>query len=58
MKKIGTLLLTLVLGMSLVGCGGTDNSSQTSSVSGKVTLEGSTSMEKFINGIKEGITEV
>lgn len=62
MKKLGTLLLTLVLGLSLVGCGGTDDkkgdSTTGTQVSGKVSLNGSTSMEKLMNGLKEAIVEV
>lgn len=62
MKKISALLLACVLSFSLVGCGnngGGDNSSAAngSEVSGKVSLNGSTSMEKLVNGLKEGIVE-
>lgn len=52
MKKLGMLLLACVLSVSLVGCGGND-----SAVSGKVRLDGSTSMEKFVNALKESISE-
>lgn len=62
MKKIGVLLLACLLSISLVGCGGTDggdDSSATSNteISGKVSLDGSTSMEKFVNGLKEAMAE-
>ncbi|MEG0276723.1 MAG: phosphate ABC transporter substrate-binding protein, partial [Coprobacillus sp.] len=59
MKKLGTLLLTMVLGLTLVGCGGSETPSTTtnSNVSGKVTLNGSTSMEKLTNALKEAIVE-
>lgn len=60
MKKLGTLLLACLLSFSLVGCGGNDkkdNASTTNNVNGKVTLEGSTSMEKLMNALKESIVE-
>lgn len=60
MKKIGMFLLTCVLSLSLVGCGGNDAPSDNKNdteISGKVTLDGSTSMEKFVNGLKEAIVE-
>lgn len=61
MKKLGTLLLTLVLGVTLVGCGGNETPSTTTGtntqVSGKVSLNGSTSMEKLTNALKEAIVE-
>lgn len=62
MKKLGALLLACVLSFSLVGCGdkdtnttGGDNANAT--VSGKVTLDGSTSMEKLVKGLAEAIKE-
>lgn len=61
MKKLGTLLLACLLSFSLVGCGGNDEkdnaSTTTNNVNGKVTLEGSTSMEKLMNALKESIVE-
>lgn len=55
MKKLGMLLLACVLSVSLVGCSGKDNTA--TDVSGKVRLDGSTSMEKFVNALKEAIVE-
>lgn len=59
MKKLGTLLLACVLSLSLVGCGNseTQGESTKANVSGKVVLEGSTSMEKLMNALKEAIRE-
>lgn len=61
MKKLGTLLLACLLSFSLVGCGGNDKKDNafttTNNVNGKVTLEGSTSMEKLMNALKESIVE-
>lgn len=58
MKKILGVLLTLVLCLGLTACGGSDDSSEGSAeVSGNVSLSGSTSMEKFVNAIKEAIVE-
>lgn len=61
MKKVLGVLLTLVLCLGLTGCGGSDDSSTDSSngdVSGNVSLNGSTSMEPFVNGLSEAIREV
>lgn len=60
MKKALGILLTLALCFGLTGCGGTDDSGNdaSSDVSGNVSLNGSTSMEKFVNGLKEAIVEV
>lgn len=64
MKKFVSVLLTAVLlATTLVGCGGTaDSSSQgegatasadSSNITGTVTMNGSTSMEKFANALDE-----
>ena len=60
MKRIGSLFLAVLLSVSLVGCGGKDNSadqSTNSDLSGKISLNGSTSMEKLVNALAEGFQE-
>lgn len=57
MKKVFGVLLTLVLCLGLTGCGSSDNSSNDNDVSGNVSLNGSTSMEKFVNALAEAIQE-
>lgn len=57
MKKIFGVLLTLVLCLGLVGCGGGGDDSSSGDISGKITLNGSTSMEEFVNALAEGIKE-
>lgn len=60
MKKLGALLLACVLSMSLVGCGNSDTTggeSNNSEISGKVSLDGSTSMQKFVTALEEAIKE-
>lgn len=56
MKKIATLLVaTVVMVGALTACGGnTDATGSNGSVSGTVTLAGSTSMEKLANALAEG----
>jgi len=54
MKKIGAVLLAFVLCLSLVGCGKDETSSQ---INGKVSLDGSTSMEKLMKGLQEAMRE-
>ena len=61
MKKALGVLLTLVLCLGLTGCGKLDDSSADTSngdISGNVSLNGSTSMEPFVNGLSEAIKEV
>ncbi len=59
MKKLGAILLALVLSVSLVGCGGDDSTAADTNteVSGKISLDGSTSMEPLVNALKEAIVE-
>ena len=59
MKKILTLVLTCVLAFSLAGCGGSKDSSTAGSgdLSGKISLDGSTSMEKFVTALGESFKE-
>lgn len=55
MKKVGACLLALALSLGVVGCSNKDTTTQ--SISGKVSLDGSTSMDKLVNGLKEAINE-
>lgn len=59
MKKIVTVLVGMcVLAGALTGCGGADTAQQTSGVvSGTVSTDGSTSMEKVIGYLSEGFSE-
>lgn len=54
MKRLFSLLVAFALCFSLVGC---SNENTTSDLSGKVRLDGSTSMEKLVNGLKEAMNE-
>lgn len=54
-KKIFGILMACVLCLGLTACGG--SSDEGGSVSGKVSLNGSTSMEKFVNALSESIKE-
>lgn len=56
-KKIFGILMACVLCLGLTACGGSGSGSESESVSGKVSLNGSTSMEKFVNALSEAITE-
>lgn len=57
MKKVFGVLLTLVLCLGLTGCGSSGSGDGGSDVNGTVSLNGSTSMEKFVNAVAEAITE-
>lgn len=52
-KKVLSILMVCMMCLGLAGCGGASSES----VSGKVSLNGSTSMEKLVNALSEGITE-
>lgn len=58
MKKLLSLVLVAATAMSLTGCGGSSSStSSSSSLSGKISLNGSTSMEKFVTALGESFQE-
>lgn len=58
MKKVLGILLTLVLCLGLTGCGkSSDETAGSSDISGNVSLNGSTSMDKFVNALKEAMSE-
>ena len=48
--------MVFMMCLGLTGCGGSSNSAS-DDISGKVSLNGSTSMEKFVNALSEGIKE-
>ena len=55
MKKIATLLVAaVVMVASLCACGSSDSEGESGSLSGTITLNGSTSMNKLANALKEG----
>lgn len=55
-KKVLSVLVVFMMCLGLAGCGGGSNSAS-DDISGKVSLNGSTSMEKFVNALSEGIKE-
>lgn len=55
-KKVLSILIVFMMCLGLAGCGGGSNSAS-DDISGKVSLNGSTSMEKFVNALSEGIKE-
>ena len=60
MKKLLSVVLIAATALSLTGCGGGSSSSSSSSggdLSGKISLNGSTSMEKFVTALGEGFQE-
>ncbi len=56
MKKIGKICLAMLLSFSLIGCGGSSDDSS-SSLSGKISMNGSTSMEKLVTALAEAFQE-
>ena len=58
MKKLICIALTLVMTLSLAACGGNETAdTQTDKLSGTVSTDGSTSMEKIIGGLGEMFME-
>lgn len=57
MKKVLSMGLALAAALSLTACGGGSTSSSGESLSGKVSLNGSTSMEKYVTALGEGFKE-
>ena len=58
MKKLICIALTLVMTLSLAACGGNETAdTQTDKLSGTVSTDGSTSMEKVIGGLGEMFME-
>lgn len=57
MKKVLSMGLALAAALSLTACGGGSTSSSGGSLSGKVSLNGSTSMEKYVTALGEGFKE-
>ena len=58
MKKLICITLTLVMTLSLAACGGNETAdTQTDKLSGTVSTDGSTSMEKVIGGLGEMFME-
>lgn len=58
MKKLICIALTLVMTLSLAACGGNETAdAQTDKLSGAVSTDGSTSMEKVIGGLGEMFME-
>ena len=58
MKKLICIALTLVMTLSLAACGGNETAdTQTDKLSGTISTDGSTSMEKVIGGLGEMFME-
>ncbi len=57
MKKVLSMGLALAAALSLTACKGGSTSSSGESLSGKVSLNGSTSMEKYVTALGEGFKE-
>lgn len=56
MKKIGKMLLSTLCMLSLAACG-TTNDNTTTALSGKISMNGSTSMEKVVNALAEAFIQ-
>lgn len=56
MKKIVGIIMSLVLCLGLTGCG-SNSANNSSGISGTITLNGSTSMEKYVTALSEAIKE-
>ena len=59
MKKLICIALTLIMALSLAACGGNEAAdAQTGKLSGTVSTDGSTSMEKVVGGLGEMFMEL
>ena len=59
MKKLSCIALTLMIALSLAACGGNETAdAQTGKLSGTVSTDGSTSMEKVVGGLGEMFMEL
>ena len=59
MKKLICIALTLMIALSLAACGGNETAdAQSSKLSGTVSTDGSTSMEKVVGGLGEMFMEL
>ena len=59
MKKLICIALTLMIALSLAACGGNETAdAQTGKLSGTVSTDGSTSMEKVVGGLGEMFMEL
>ena len=59
MKKLICIALTLIMALSLAACGGNETAdAQSSKLSGTVSTDGSTSMEKVVGGLGEMFMEL
>ena len=59
MKKLICIALTLIMALSLAACGGNEAAdAQTEKLSGTVSTDGSTSMEKVVGGLGEMFMEL
>ena len=59
MKKLICIALTLIMALSLAACGGNETAdAQTGKLSGTVSTDGSTSMEKVVGGLGEMFMEL
>ncbi|HCG98207.1 MAG TPA: phosphate ABC transporter substrate-binding protein, partial [Erysipelotrichaceae bacterium] len=59
MKKVVSIFVAMLMAFTLAGCGGgsTSTKSNEGDLSGKISLNGSTSMQKFVTALGESFKE-